>query len=329
MRQSNEWATVGAQEAEAAEQLSGLAHALFLVDASRQLCGEDWGPGFERALAIYRDLGDLVGQGNVLNNLGIAHWYEGHLDEALHAWEAARDVRLRSGDTMGAATQENNMAETYSDQGRYEEARAMFESARRAWRASRYPIGVAIATSNLGRLAVRGGDIDAGRKLLVDAKEQMDAIGSTMYAMEIEGRLVEALVFAGSDDSVGAAEEFVSHVASHDVADTLAPWARRLLAVAAVQVGDRDRGRAELDKAVALAEDKGWEHELAMALAARASLAEVLGIGGQAAEDARRAVAIFGRLGIQDTPVTSLDDRWPSGPGAVALVAGAVAEASS
>ena len=37
----------------------------------------------DRALPIYEELGDLVGQGNVLNNLGIEAYFEGRWDDAL------------------------------------------------------------------------------------------------------------------------------------------------------------------------------------------------------------------------------------------------------
>ena len=41
----------------------------------------------QRALAIYEELGDLVGQANVLNNLGTAAFYLGQWKEALDVYQ--------------------------------------------------------------------------------------------------------------------------------------------------------------------------------------------------------------------------------------------------
>ena len=45
------------------------------------------------ALSMYEQLGDLVGQANVLNNLGVRAYYQGHWDLALDYWNRGRAAR--------------------------------------------------------------------------------------------------------------------------------------------------------------------------------------------------------------------------------------------
>ena len=134
-----------------------LANAYYLLHAAY---GDLGSPEVARyrdlALPIYEELGDLVGQGNVLNNLGIEAYFEGRWDDALDLYRRSREAKSRAGDIANAATQSNNEAEVLSDQGRLAEAEALLRDALRVWSAAGYQIGVALATSNLGRVGGAG-----------------------------------------------------------------------------------------------------------------------------------------------------------------------------
>ena len=176
--------------------LRGL-HALYLQHMMSVYLGDPSDRLAHEALEIFEGIGDLVGQGNVLNNLGISSYYRGQWSEALEFYERSAAVRLRSGDVVGAATEDNNVGEILSDQGEYDEARSLFESARAAWLAAGYKVGIAFATSNLGRLAARAGDLVVGRQLLEEALAQFKEINSPIFVAETELRLVECGVLEG------------------------------------------------------------------------------------------------------------------------------------
>src|SRR5207253_1747115 len=74
----------------------------------------------KRALPIYRETGDLVGQANVLNNLGVGAYFEGRWDEALELYRESGEVSRRAGDVLGGARANSNAAEILSDQGKLE-----------------------------------------------------------------------------------------------------------------------------------------------------------------------------------------------------------------
>ena len=86
----------GALPAAAAAERIGeralLANAYYLLHAAY---GDLGSPEVARyrdlALPIYEELGDLVGQGNVLNNLGIEAYFEGRWDDALELYARSKD----------------------------------------------------------------------------------------------------------------------------------------------------------------------------------------------------------------------------------------------
>ena len=113
---------------------SGLAHALYLQHLMSVYLGRPSDELAQQSLAIFEELGDLVGQSNVLNNLGIGAYYQGKWVAALEIYERSQSARLRSGDVVGAATADNNIAEIQSDQGHLDQARALRVSRERLGR---------------------------------------------------------------------------------------------------------------------------------------------------------------------------------------------------
>src|SRR6202023_234655 len=63
---------------------------------------------YERSLQLYEARGDVSGQANVLNNIGIVHRKDGRCPEALQAHARALAIRERIGDPHGIGTSRNN-----------------------------------------------------------------------------------------------------------------------------------------------------------------------------------------------------------------------------
>ena len=71
--------------------LPGLAHGYFLLHIAHTATGHPDRAAFRGlALPIYEELGDLLGQAHVLNNLGIEAYYDGRWDEALDLYERSK-----------------------------------------------------------------------------------------------------------------------------------------------------------------------------------------------------------------------------------------------
>jgi class 3 adenylate cyclase/tetratricopeptide (TPR) repeat protein len=294
-------------DAESISDKASVAHAYYLLDHAYSFLGSSEGKRYRAlALPIYEELGDLVGQANVLNNLGIQAYFEGNWDESLALYQRSKDARERAGDVVGAATATNNIGEILSDQGHLVEAEALFREALRVWRTARYPVGVALATSNLGRAAARGGRLDEASELLDVALRDFSEIGAKSFVLETEARIAENLIFGGhhaaalrwATDTLERASEVSGTV-------VLQATLQRLRGYAMLQANDPAGAQSCLEESLRLGRAAGAEYEVAMSLEALARLALAAG-RASAGDFLAEARLIFERLGVVSTPQVPL-----------------------
>ena len=238
-----------------------LAHAYYLLHAAYGVLGSAEAARYrDLPLPIYEELGDLVGQGNVLNNLGIEAYFEGRWDEALALYGRSKEAKTRAGDVANAATQSNNEAEILSDQGHYEAAEGLLLDALRVWRAAGYEIGIALATSNLGRVAARAGRHDEGLVILAEAVDRFGRIGAAGYVDETRTRVAECLALAGRPaEAETVASETLDRVRT-SAAGLQEAQLERTLGWCALELGDTEAARAHLDASLRVA--RGLRREL-------------------------------------------------------------------
>ncbi|GAB3851203.1 adenylate/guanylate cyclase domain-containing protein [Nocardioides maradonensis] len=158
----------------------------------------------ERALELFTGLGDVLFQGNVLNNLGISYYYRGEWVASVEHYRLAGECFSAAGDVVAEATADNNVGEILSDQGHADEAIALFTSARARWLGADYPIGSAVALGNLGRAQARSGRGEVAVEALRQAVDEMEALGVDQFAVEFGLRLAEAHLLAGSSGEARA-----------------------------------------------------------------------------------------------------------------------------
>ena len=297
-----------------------LAHAYYLLHAAY---GDLGSPEVARyrdlALPIYEELGDLVGQGNVLNNLGIEAYFEGRWDDALALYARSKAAKTRAGDVANAATQSNNEAEILSDQGRLEEAEALFADALRVWGAAGYEIGIALATSNLGRAAARAGRYDDGLARLHDAAARFARIGAHGYVDETRARIAECLGLAGrADEAEAVARETLASVRHEAQASVLETQLERTLGWCALLRRDPDAARGHLEVSLRVGRALNAGFEVAQTLRARLALPATGGPDraddlARRERDGREAAAILAGLGVL-TLAEPVESRGPGVP---------------
>jgi class 3 adenylate cyclase len=259
-----EWCTRVVEGARGTGNLPELAHAYYLLQAAYSALGS---PERTRvrdlALPIYEELGDLLGQANALNNLGIDAYYEGRWDEALELYERSRRARERIGDVVGAATIANNIAEILSDQGLLDEAEELLRGVVATAEATGGALEGAVATGNLGRAAARAGRFEEAFELLGRALDALRAIDAAAFVAETRARLAEAAVLAG--DSARA-------LAEADAVETGTPSVQALLhrvrGHAHRQAGRDDLARRELERSLEVARSGDALYEVALTLRA-------------------------------------------------------------
>ena len=310
------WLETAATEAAAADADDSLAHAYYLLDwALTDLGRADEAQRYrELALPIYERLGDLSGQANVLNNLGIDAYYEGRWDEALALYERSRRARERSGDVVQLGLAANNIGEILSDQGSLAGAEALFRDALRVWRGSNFRIGDGVATSNLGRVATRTGRFDDAKALFAEAAAIFDSIGAASFRADVDAREAERLLFSGAAaHALALANDVCSRFERSGTATpAVITMAHRIAACALAHLGRTGEGLRRLDHATEVAEGASAEYELALALEARA---HVLALSGDESGEAYAiaAGALLDRLGVESTPLARLGDLSATG----------------
>jgi len=296
------WAYRAMEDAGASGERAGLAHAYYLLDHAYTMLGDTESSRFRAlALPIFEELGDLVGQANVLNNLGVAATMEGRWDEAIDCFERSRAAREKAGDVVGAATASNNIGEVMSDRGQVVKAEALFTEALRVWRGARYPVGVYVATSNLGRAAARAGRPAEAAALLGDALAGFREIGAESFVIETEARLAEQRIFAGEyaearaliDEALPRGERAGGMVATKAML-------HRLRGDAWAHDGKPAAARESYEASLRLARAAAAEYEAALTLHALARLRQLL--GEDPAALLRESGEIQARLGIVALP---------------------------
>jgi tetratricopeptide (TPR) repeat protein len=288
-----DWCRRVVDDAGAIEYLPGLAHAYYLLHVSYTELGSPDRVAFRGlALPIYEELGDLLGQAQVLNNLGIDAYYEGRWDDALDLYRRSREARERIGDVVGGATVTNNIGEIKSDQGHLEAAEQHFVEVHAGAEASGNRLLAILATSNLGRVAARSGRLDDARRLLEEALAGFEEIGSGGFVLEAEARLAEVSLFAGAGEAaLRRAEETLARTEAGGAPAVLAAALHRVRGAALRMAGDLAGAR------LALAESLSVSRALAAGYETAQTLAELARLDG-AVEHAQEAAAIFERLGV-------------------------------
>jgi class 3 adenylate cyclase/tetratricopeptide (TPR) repeat protein len=291
-----EWVERVIEDARAAGALPDLAHAYYLGHlAYTSLGSPKRNEVRELALPIYEELGDLLGQANALNNLGIDAYYEGRWDEALEFYSRSRAARERIGDVVGAATILNNIAEILSDQGRIEEAEAELREVRSVCEAAGSRLMTAVADANLGRAAARAGRSDEARELLSTAIASLREIDAGSFVVEVQARLAEAALFAGDFEGALTGAGLAEAITGTSAPPAVQALLDRVRGQALSRMGQSEAASRELDESLRIAREGGMLYEVALTLDARARLTS-------SSEDAAEAQGILQALDVVRVP---------------------------
>ena len=278
------------------------AHALQIrSNCHTHLNHPDRGNDAQEALVLFEEDQDLLGQANVLNNLGYDAYFKGEWDEARDYWQRSEALRERIGDVMGAATSQNNIAEILLEQGKYQEAEQRLVAALRVWSGGGYKLGVALAQMNLGRLMARTNRATEAAEQLEQAELGFREIGAESYVIESLIRKAEnallALDLSTALEGTRIALERISNAAG---TETQRAALHRLRGCGLLAAGDLSSARKELEQSLDAGRSTAADHEVGLTLDALTRWAKRT--GADAAGWASERDGIFGRLGIAAPP---------------------------
>jgi class 3 adenylate cyclase/tetratricopeptide (TPR) repeat protein len=269
------WCDLAIEQARLGSERDALAHAYYLLDAAHVQLGQlDRAVHSADALALYEELGDLWGQGVVLNNLGGYAYWRGEWDEARVLYERGRDARERIGDIVNASYGTINVAEILSDQGRLDEAEPLLRQVLRVWRAAADRASIAFGLGHLGRVTYRAGRHDEAFTMLEEARKLAANFGRQVDVLELTGRTAECLLFAG--DARGASDQLdkafaqLRTVPGGRVHEAML---RRIRGFSLMMLGDPDGARAEFECSLTAARQRSLRYDVGLALRPLAALA--------------------------------------------------------
>jgi class 3 adenylate cyclase/tetratricopeptide (TPR) repeat protein len=275
-----------------------VAHAHYVMGAALAGLNDERASTYEeRAVEMYRELGDHLGLGRALMNMGVSADERGEFDAAADLYQQSREALLRAGYALGLAHVSQNLAEIRSDQGRLEEAEALLRDARRAATAAQYSMMMWITMCSLGRVATRARRFEEALGLLERAREGFDEIGAASWAVETLVLAGEAHLFADAPD--GALEEL--DMARHYGEEALSASGvealeLRVRGCALSAIGREADGRALVLRSIDEAAAQGADFDLLLSLVESARLP---GTDPRAADEAvRRARRIAERMHV-------------------------------
>ncbi|MEP6661154.1 MAG: adenylate/guanylate cyclase domain-containing protein [Acidimicrobiales bacterium] len=239
-------ARAAAEVAQAAGEAEALARAYSVMDWAYLSLGQpDQAQMGELSLRLYLELGDLEGQGKVMNTMGASAYFRGDWDEAVRWYNGAREIGLRTGNHVQAAISGMNLGEILVNQGRFDDAEPMLLDSIRIFRATGYPDGKALAETYLGRLLLARGDMEAAVHCLDDARQAFESIGIPGGALEATIPLAECHVrFGDPATALRLIDEALRRAGGE--AGVLAPNIARVRAAAMVQAGELTQAHEQI-----------------------------------------------------------------------------------
>ena len=301
-RELAKWCRAALDAAARAGDKQTQAHAAFLLDHAYVRLGHpELAQNSELALSLYEELGDLWGQGTVVNNAGIYAYWAGRWDEAVDLYERGREIFERIGDVSSTAMAMANVGEIRSDQGRIDEAAELYDGALRIWQRMGDRASVAFITSNLGRLATRSEMFEEATQLLTTARELAMSLGLQADVLDADLRLVECRCHSGDvDGALTLSKEVGQRVPAHSLQ---AAMFERLVGYSLLQHGDLSEARARLEVSLLEARAAEVPYEEGLTLRALAYLDSAVGVDPM--PHLTQAEAILSRLGVVaiDEPV--------------------------
>jgi tetratricopeptide (TPR) repeat protein len=242
------------------------AHALYILGWAYTELGE-FHPGdhLSRAADLYADLGDLCGQGLVLNGQGIVAYFRGDWEQAIARYDEARHAYERAGSAVDAARAVANIAEVLSDQGRHEEAEPLLREQLRVSIAAGYQYDIALIHGLLGRNNTRWGRFGEATRDLELARDRFVRTGCVGDVAKIDAWRAELLCLQGTmRPALELADATLESATTEGMVGIDVPLLERVRAESLMSLGEPDGARRAFAASIDAARSRGADYELAV-----------------------------------------------------------------
>jgi tetratricopeptide (TPR) repeat protein len=298
-------------EATNADDKEALAKAYTVVSWARLLLAL---PGarnlLEKALLLYEEIDDHVGQADATNNLGGLVYFEGRWVEALEYYKRSRSESERLGNVGDVGIGNMNIGEVLVNQGHHDDAVDVLRDASRSLRAIGFSAAAAYAEMQLGRALLAQGSVGDAQAILIAVRDEV-AEGYAILGFESAIYLAECSIVVGDPrDALQILD--AARVQVGDDAAIYAPTEARARARALAALDRRSEAFQEVGRGLEAARGRGMEYEVALLLLLEADLSP----GGN--ENSREksiaeATEILDRLGVRRPAIADGSNAGISG----------------
>ena len=289
-------AHVALAEAERVHEKAATARAYGVIAGTHMMTDDPRAMDFcRRALALYEELGDLVSQNYMNNNLGVLAYFDGRWDDALGYYQQSRDGAERVGNIVDVGFAEANLGELLVNQRRFDEAEARLVDAVRVLRSTGELSMAAFAELQVARIFKERGELGQAEAMLRDVVRESEANGFTANTLEAALHLADCSIRAGdSEGGLDQLERAMADAGEESAMFTLTE--ARLRALALARTGHRKEAIAILEAGVATARDRGQPYDEALMLDAVAETIEPddPAVAGESRVEAERIMRTLG-----------------------------------
>jgi len=271
--------------------LGTILHSLGEVDEAVARC--------RQSLALYQELGDLLGQAQAHNNLGMVYHDRGVWKQAIEHFVAAMELARQIGYAEGQARVATNLGEVYLTQGRLQEAEQAYQSALQIADQRGMTFGVALLHNNLGAVHVRQEEWERADAHLERSWNLFEEIGSEEFMAELYRHKASVALGRGDRDEAlpFACRSLQAAQAQQMELEEAQAW--RVLGRVWRERGELEKAQEALDRALAVAVTVENQYEAARARLELAWLRWRKGDRSGSREMARQAVRVFEKLGAR------------------------------
>lgn len=248
-----------------------------------------------QALSLYEELGDLVGQNDMNNNLGVLAYFDGRWDDALEYYRQSRDGAERVGNIVDVGFAEANIGELLVNQRRFAEAEERLADAVRVLRSTGELSMAMFAELQMARISKERGELDRAEAILREVERESEANGFTSNVLEARLHLADCLLRTGAHERALDQIERAMSEAGEEAA-MFGLTERRLRALALFGAGRPDDALAVLESGIDAARDRGQPYDEALMLEAVAGIIEPDHpiIAGESRAEAERIMRMLG-----------------------------------
>jgi tetratricopeptide (TPR) repeat protein len=209
------------------------------------------------SLSLYVDMGDLAGQAETLNNLGLDHFNLGDWTSALDCYQKGLEIADRMGDLDLQAIIRNNMGEVFLARGEPGEAKKEFRWTIEARnRLGHIAIG-ALAEANLGQALALENRLDEARTALERSALDFRQINARAFEIDTNVRIAALSLLEGKPEVAWRQAVQAAAAAEKLSLGPVRESAALILGKVATTRGDWRAAEAHLGKALALSRKAG------------------------------------------------------------------------